>query len=250
MLVNFPFIPETEETVTQWYSNLRKSKVSEEEITKMELNVNYHIPDNLTTEHSGLIDNTGLYYPKLLHSYQSVSLEPGYKIDSYFSFLPVLLIENKIDHDTEYCEPVELPEGRYQEQEDVYKVQEELLMSTYGFVLSIDDFMNLIGEQLKQSKREFAVAFYWVDYHEEVFHKSGRLYHPDHSAVKLNKENKLISFHIFELLNKQDREIKRTQKLPFMGYVFSLEIDEAKKVIDNIHDEVFINSLNLDRDDN
>jgi hypothetical protein len=245
MLIDFPFLPETQETVDQWHVNLKESKMPAHEIEEMNLSVNYNIPENLTKEHSGLDDNTGIYYPKLLHSYQEVKLPDGLEIDSYFSFLPVILTEKKIDHD-DYCEPVELSEGNYSDDVDIYKIQSEIFMSTYGFVLSIADFMELIGEQLKVSKRKFCVAFYWVDYHQDVFHKSGRLYNKDHSKVKLNKDDKLISFHIFELLDENDTKLKSGAGLPFMGHVMNLpDINDAVKAIDQIHDKTFIESLNL-----
>lgn len=244
MLIDFPFLPETQETVDQWHVNLKESKMPASEIEEMNLGVNYNIPENLTKEHSELDDNTGLYYPKLLHSYQEVKLPEGLKINSFFSFLPVILTENKIDHDAEYCEPTEASEGHYNE--DVYKIQDQILMSTYGFVLSIADFMELIGEQLKTSKRKFCAAFYWVDYHQDVFHKSGRLYNKDHSTVKLTEDDKLISFHIFELLDENDTKFKVGVGLPFMGHVMHLpEMSDAIKAIDQMHDKEFIKSLNL-----
>lgn len=246
MLVNFPFIPESQETVDLWFSNLREGNISEEEIAKMDLNVNYHMPKNLTTKQSELADNTGIYHPRLLHSYQSGSLKPGYSIDAYFNFLPVVLSENKIDHE-DYCEPVLRSEGKYEEDQDVYTVQKEIMMSTYGFVLNTADFMNLIGEQLKSSKRKFCVCFHSVDYHSDIFHKSGRLYHADHSTVKLTKDDRLISFHIFELLDENDYIMKREFKLPFMSEVFNANntdnFDKSMELIENVHNKTFIQEL-------
>jgi hypothetical protein len=247
MFVNLPFVPETQDTVDRWHSRLRGGLAySDEKIAALNIDVNYHITENLTPEYLGFDDNTGFYPCRLSHSYNQASLSDGYEILSYFEFLPVVLTERMLEQD--YEEPVFLEGGRYSDSHEVYSVKSEIMHKTYGFVLNIEHFMSLIGEQLRASKRQFAVSFHKRDYHENIFDKNGRLHHPDHEKVKLTEKDTLISFHIFELVDTKSYQLPQEDKLAFMCAMFQTEnAEDAKAMNEQVHNEAFINSLNLER---
>lgn len=234
MLINFPFVPETQETLNQWRERAKEIGLSEEDFIKGRFDrADRYIPENLTSEESNLEDTSGLYAGSLAFHYQSVSLEEGFEIEGYPDFLPVSLKEKRIDDDAD--------------EDNVYTLQESLLYDSYGWVLSIDDFMTLIGKQLKDSKREFAVCFYASEYHDNLFYKSGRLYHPDHSAYELSEGQLVVSFHVFELLSKDSFVTNHDEKMSVMSAMFNSEsYPEAKDIADNLREKEFVTNIYLE----
>lgn len=144
MLVDFPFVPESDETIKIWIENLKKSGYSDEKISSLNLNINFHIPKNLTVEDDPIFSTYkfGVYEAKFSSSYNHVKLEPSYLISSFFHFIPVVVEQMKINDETNEKELVS-----------------SLLLDTYGFVFSLEEFFHLIGDQLEKSKRKFAVCF-------------------------------------------------------------------------------------------
>ena len=231
MLVNPPFLPEPESRISEWVTNLKEANYSDEKIADMKLNTRYFIPDLLTPEQAGQDDTTGLYNPKLDYHYQSVSLEPGYSLEGDTEFLPVMVEEIPLYDD--------------EEDEEHNALRKERLYKTYGFVLSVADFMTLIGEQLRFSNRKFCVAFGLREYHDEIYHKSGRLYHPDHNQVKLKEGDDILCFHIYELLDENDHDMSRDLNWPFFCHLNKLDENEAIQCIDNLRDKSFMDTLGL-----
>lgn len=226
MLVNFPFIPESEEKAKSWIANAENLENSEELIKKYDLhNPARYIPDNLSESITGLSDNTGLYTSKLNLHYQHISLEPGYSIYSGLMLKPAII-----------SQLVEQDEG-------IFEKENSLLIKDYGWVLSFADFMELIGNQLKESKRKFCVSFYSIDFDEHLPSKSGSLLHKDHSKIKLEKGMKVYHFHIFELLSDSDYEPTSEEKIDIISCAFhSDKPKDAITFIDNILDENYLKS--------
>lgn len=228
MLINFPFLPETEESVQKWIKNLKEHNVPDQEIEDMNLNVNYYIPDQLTEEDSGRKDNTGLYTGHLLNNYQGVSLEEGYYIEPLPDFVPVIVTENSIDEDAT---------------EEVYKFQSSPLYRSFGYVVSVEDFMMLIGDQLHESNRKFCVCFYLCDYHEDMFEKNGQLHCSDFAVLEMPE--KLISFNIFELLDKDSFVLEQEKRLGFFSKMINTDLDTFKNLSDHYRNRDFMESLDL-----
>lgn len=245
MLVNFPFLPETQETVDEWIQNLKNAGYTDEKIKEANISTHYHIPDNLTKDDTGLDDNTGLYYPKMDLGYQSVQLEDGFKIEAFDDFMPVMLVENRRDQDYPYDEW----DKEYIEA-DSFKITKEIMLGrNYGFVLSFDDFFNLIGNQLKDSSRKFAVSFSLHEYYYDIFHKRGRLYHPDHTQYDLKDGDPIYSFHIYELIEEDSFQIKEESKLAFFSEIIHSDSHEQALIYcENSKNEAFVTHLLKERE--
>jgi hypothetical protein len=238
MLINFPFIPETDETVALWKTRIKKRNLSEKDLESVNFSKDKYIAPNLTKDDTGLDDNTGLYHPVFNIHHNSVSLEDGFVIESFPEFTPVTVTERRIDQDAD--------------EDDVYSEQSDRLWKTYGYVLSINDFMELIGKQLQKSKRKFAVAFALRKIHDNIFHKNGRLHHPNHENVNLIDDEDIISFHIYELLHKEnDFILNHDNEWGFMCYLNRLDTEQDTfNATENYRDKSVMSKLdfNINKD--
>ena len=188
MIVNFPFVPEPEGSVEKWLKRAVEIDLKPEMIDRLNLRtLNRYIPNNLTRDITGFDDNTGLYSGRLDNDYQRVKMEDGYSILAYRFGIHIPVVAKEFRKKDEYSD-------------EKAEHCEEPLYKSYGYVLSFDHFMEIIGKQLKKSKRKFCVSFSGRKFHDSIFDRSGRLYHPDHTKLDLKENDKIYHFNIFELI--------------------------------------------------
>lgn len=231
MLINPHFLPVPQLTVDTWKNNLRAANYTEEKIENMNLTVDYYVPKQLTKEITGLDDNTGLFDPKLSYAIHNILLPSGYQLIRFPQLIPVMVCEKMREED-------------YMTDED--GLNRNLLHDSYGFVLSISDFMSLIGNQLKAASRKFCVSFSLATYHDGIYRKNGRIYHKDHREISLKDGDKILSFLILELLDEGDYQNPSDLDFPLLNHVFRLgSYPEKIAASDKIRSKEFIESLEL-----
>jgi len=214
MLVNIPFIASTEEELKKCKDKLLAVRGEAGEDLEI-FDFQNKVPQHCSESFLGFEDSTGLYDCRLRSRSVYYSVDPQFELLSYTTNfpLPVKLVENI---PTFY-------DGEFEKQED-------LLWKRYGFTRSVEDFMTLIGNQLKESKRKFAIILSEVEYYDTLFNKNGRIYHTDHSSFDLKEGDKLINFSIYELKEKSEYTVPNEEKMTALAIV--IQSEDFKEKID------------------
>ncbi|MFS1430693.1 hypothetical protein LMH73_027160 [Vibrio splendidus] len=177
----------------------------------------YCLPE-LTSEQAGVDDCTGLYPMKFEHGLQNSDAIGELIIVRFPSPLPVVI--------TQPDEPDEADSETHQER----------LMS-YGVCESISDFMLLVSEQLRASKRKFFITFGYSNPGDPLPIRSGHLIRSDHRKP-MGENQRHCYFHIHEIVPSAVDILSPMQKSELMMLEISGKEIDAENLMGNFANEI------------